>query len=158
MTSNTRGALRLTAAMTVCTAVLAGCGSGDGYNLTKPPFAGSPACATLTGNLPGELGGYGIETSEVTGAAAWGSGGDIILYCGMPEPEAGAECTDEGGVGWVAQKPADNRTAKMFAAQGRDPGVQVRIRDESIDTSAVLAALAPAVKEIKADRPCGTAS
>ncbi|NEB41097.1 DUF3515 family protein [Streptomyces sp. SID14515] len=155
MTSNTRGALRLTAALTVCTAALAGCGSGDGYNLTKPPYSGSPACGTLTGKLPGELGGYGIEKSQVTGAAAWGDGGDIILYCGMPEPEAGAECTDEGGVGWVAQKPADDRTAKMFATRGRTPGVQVRIRNESVEASAVLSALAPAVKEIEADRPCG---
>ncbi|MEW2070395.1 DUF3515 family protein [Streptomyces sp. NPDC007346] len=156
MTKNTRGALRLAAALTACTAALAGCG-GDGYNLTKPPFSDSPACSTLTGELPAGLGGYDLDESVVTGAAAWGDDGDIILYCGMPEPEAGAECTDEGGVDWVAQKPADDRTAKMFSTHGRDPSVQVRLRNESIDASAVLSALAPAVKGIEAGEPCGGA-
>jgi hypothetical protein len=155
LTKNIRGALRLTAALTACTAVLAGCGDGGGYNLTKPPFSGSPACETLTGKLPGELGGHDREKSDVTGAAAWGDG-DIILYCGMPEPEAGAACTDEGGVDWVAQEPADDRTAKMFSTHGRNPSVQVRLHDGSADASAVLSALAPAVQEIKAGKPCGT--
>ncbi|MFI7237035.1 hypothetical protein [Streptomyces cyaneofuscatus] len=45
----------------------------------------------------------------------------------MPEPEAGGgDCFDEGGVDWVARPPTDDRTARMFSTQGRDPGVQVR--------------------------------
>ncbi|MER7749414.1 DUF3515 family protein [Streptomyces bacillaris] len=155
MTRNIRGPLRLAAALTACTAVLAGCGGGDGYNLTKPPFSGSPACDTFTGKLPEKLGGYEKESSNVEGAAAWGDG-DVIVYCGMPAPEAGAECVDEGGVDWVAQKPADDRTSKMFSTHDRNPSVQVRLRNEGTDASAVLSALGPAVQDIKAGKPCGT--
>ncbi|MGA6174036.1 DUF3515 family protein [Streptomyces sp. NPDC012600] len=150
MTRSIRKPLRAAAALAACTAFLAGCGGGDGYNLTKPPFAGSPACDTLTGKLPDKLGGYQLEKTNVAGAAAWGDG-DIILYCGMPKPETGADCLTEGGIDWTAQKPADDRTAKMFATQGRDPSVQVRFRNENTDPSAVLPSLAPAVKGIKAD-------
>lgn len=154
MTRNILGPLRLAAALTAGTALLAGCGGG-GYHLSTPPLAGSPACDTLTGKLPDRLGGYDLERSDVTGAAAWGDG-DVIVYCGMPEPEAGGDCVDEGGVGWVAQPPADDRTAKMFSTQGRDPGVQVRLRNETTDVSAVLSALGPAVKDIEAREPCGS--
>ncbi|MEU0160725.1 DUF3515 family protein [Streptomyces sp. NPDC006261] len=154
MTRNIRGPLRLAAALTAGTAFVAGCG-GSGYNLTRPPHSAGPACDTLTGKLPAELGGYDLERSDVTGAAAWGDG-DVIVYCGMPEPEAGGDCIDEGGVDWVAQPPADTRTAKMFSTQGRDPAVQVRLRNETTDASAVLSALGPAVKDIEAREPCGS--
>ncbi|MFF6905896.1 DUF3515 family protein [Streptomyces sp. NPDC012389] len=155
MTRNIHEPLRLAAALTACTALLAGCGA-SGYNLTKPPFSGSPACTTLTGKLPAKLGGYELERSDVTGAAAWGDG-DVIVYCGMPAPKAGGDCIDEGGVDWVAQTPADDRTAKMFATHGREPSVQVRLRNETTDASAVLSDLGPAVQDIKAGEPCGTA-
>ncbi|MFE2290932.1 DUF3515 family protein [Streptomyces sp. NPDC059452] len=154
MTKSIRKPLRAAAALAACTAActafLAGCGSGDGYNLTKPPFAGNPACDTLTGKLPDELGGHSLEKSNVAGAAAWGDG-DIILYCGMPAPDTSDNCSTEGGIDWVAQKPADDRTAKMFSTQGRSPSVQVRFRNETTDPSAVLPSLAPAMKDIKAD-------
>ncbi|WP_225976928.1 hypothetical protein [Streptomyces griseus] len=74
----------------------------------------------------------------------------------MPAPETGGDCLDEGGVDWVAQPPADDRTAKMFSTHGREPGVQVRLRNETTDASAVLSALGPAVQDIKAGEPCGT--
>ncbi|MFC9034716.1 DUF3515 family protein [Streptomyces arboris] len=153
MTRTIHGPLRLAAALTACTALLTACGGG-GYNLSTPPFSGSPACDTLTGELPAQLGGYDLERSDVTGAAAWGDG-DVIVYCGMPEPGAGGDCIDEGGVDWVAQPPTDARTAKMFSTQGRDPAVQVRLRNETTDASSVLSALGPAVKGIEAREPCG---
>ncbi|MFD8063462.1 DUF3515 family protein [Streptomyces cyaneofuscatus] len=155
MTRNIHGPLRLAAALTACTALLGACGGG-GYNLSTPPFSGSPACDTLAGELPAQLGGFDLERSDVTGAAAWGDG-DVIVYCGMPEPEAGGDCFDEGGVDWVAQPPTDDRTAKMFSTQGRDPGVQVRLRNETTDASAVLSVLGPAVKSIEVREPCAAA-
>ncbi len=163
------GPLRVAAALAACTALLAGCGTGEGYNLTKPPHADSPACDTLTGKVPDELGGHRLAKSSVTGAAAWGDG-DIILYCGMPEPEAADDdCLTEDGVDWTSQKPADDRTAAMYATHDRSPAVQVRFTSEDADAPAVLAALAPAVKDIKtgesgessragkADERCGSA-
>ncbi|MFD3974261.1 DUF3515 family protein [Streptomyces cyaneofuscatus] len=155
MTRNIHGPLRLAAALAAGTALLAGCGGG-GYTLTTPPFAGSPACSTLTGQLPDRLGGFALERSDVTGAAAWGDG-DVIVYCGMPESEAGGDCFDEGGVDWVAQPPTDDRTVKMFSTRGRDPGVQVRLRNETTDASAVLSALGPAVKSIESRESCAAA-
>ncbi|MCS0635004.1 DUF3515 domain-containing protein [Streptomyces sp. LP05-1] len=156
MTKHVHRPLRAVVALTACSAFLAGCGSSEGYNLTKPPFGGNPACGTLTGKVPDELGGHRKEESGVAGAVAWGEEGDIILYCGMPEPKAGDDCRTEGGVDWAAQKPADDRTAKMFATQGRNPAVQVRFRSKDADASAVLSALAPAVKDIKAtSKGCG---
>lgn len=156
MTNDLRGPVRLAAVLTACAAVtasLAGCGGGDGYNLVRPPFSDSPACDTFTGAIPDRLGGYVLEKTDVAGAGAWGDG-DVIVYCGMPEPEAGAECIDEGGVDWVAQTPADDRTAKMFATHGRDPGVQVRLHHETTDAASVLSALGPAVQKIEAGEPC----
>ncbi|PCG82935.1 hypothetical protein CIB93_27110 [Streptomyces sp. WZ.A104] len=168
MTKLLRGTLCVAAALTACTALLAGCGLGGGdrgYSLVKPPFSGGPACTALTDRLPEELGGHRLEKPGVDGAAAWGEG-DIILYCGMPEPAAAGDCRTVGGVDWVGQKPADDGTAEMFATWGRDTTVQVRFAGKDVGTAAVLQSLAPVVKQIKeaeagtageASTGCGTA-
>lgn len=157
LTSHARSVIRTVAALTACTAFLAGCSSNGGYNLTRPPFAGSPACPTLTGNLPDKLAGHSKEKSDVRGAVAWGDG-DIILYCGMPKPDTTAGCLTENGVDWINQKPADDQTAKMVATYGRSPAVQVRFRSKSTDAAAVLSSLATAVRDIKATKHCTAAS
>ncbi|MFY1677475.1 MULTISPECIES: DUF3515 family protein [unclassified Streptomyces] len=144
MTRPARSVPRTALALSASAVLFAGCDEPGGYVLIRPPFAATPACDRLMESVPAELGGH-KKRSGLRGAVPWGDG-DIILYCGMPEPDATADRVAAGGVDWVAQEPADRTSAKIFATYGRDSTVQVRFREEDVDVSSVLTALAPAVR------------
>lgn len=100
---------------------LAGCG-GSGAPVEPGPDGGSPACAQLTGRLPGTVLDRPRQQLAVAGAAAWGEPA-IVLRCGVaPAGPTDDPCLAVDGVDWVFTEDDDGFRFRSF---GRTPAVEV---------------------------------
>lgn len=98
--------------------------------------ANDPECAAVTVRLPDAISTYDLRQTDAQATAAWGTPTVVLLYCGVPVPEASdLPCIEIEGVYWLREEvPA----GLAFTTYGRDPAVRVIVDvPEDVDESPI---------------------
>lgn len=98
--------------------------------------ANDPECAAVTVRLPDAISTYDLRQTDAQATAAWGTPTVVLLYCGVPVPEASdLPCIEIEGVYWLREEvPA----GLAFTTYGRDPAVRVVVDvPEDVDESPI---------------------
>ncbi|MFI7273263.1 DUF3515 domain-containing protein [Streptomyces sp. NPDC049879] len=126
------------------------------YSVNSAPDGGSRQCASVVAELPESVVGEGKRETTGPGTAAWGDG-RIVLRCGVPPLSPTANlCVDVDGVDWVLDEArARGSDARVLTTYGREPAIEVTVRDSSVSPGDVLVDLGRAVGKIsQGDHRC----
>ncbi|WP_408909029.1 DUF3515 family protein [Streptomyces sp. CNQ431] len=119
------------------------------YSVDPAPGANDPKCERVISATPLTL--LGEHREEVTGAgtAAWGDG-DVVVRCGVAPPRPTTNlCVTANGTDWVLDEAkASAGGPRILTTYGREPAVEVTIRDLSITPGDVLVDIGEAVNYI----------
>jgi hypothetical protein len=106
--------------------------------------ANDPDCAAVIVRLPDTVGGLAIRQTDAQATGAWGEPDSVLLFCGVPVPQASElPCIDKG-IFWLRDDSDD--AVWKFTSFGRDPAITLIVdRDIASGPGVVLEDLENAV-------------
>lgn len=144
------------AAVVLLPAALSGCATAVGVE--PAPDAAAPLCAQVYTALPDAVADLARRDTTAQGAAAWvGSGGEqVVLRCGVAQPELSPDCQEITGDGvtvdWIYQAARDGRVT--WTTYGRSPAVALEMPADRAVTLNAPIDVGSAVAQVPQQRSC----
>lgn len=131
----------MAAALAAAAALVALAGCSAVVSMTPAAeFANDPECAEAIVRMPEAISSYELRQTNAQATAAWGEPTVVLLYCGVPVPQASdLPCVEIEGVFWLREEvPA----GLAYTTYGRDPAIRVVV---AVPADADESAVSPGV-------------